>query len=362
MRLLILSRFDECGAGPRYRFYQFLSLFEQKGIRVEIQALLDKKYLNSVYSNQARPFTHLFKIYAKRAWFLLLNKNRYDVVFMDSELFPYVPFFLERWFLPKKYFIDQDDAVFHRYDTHQSFWIRKLFGGKIAKVIRNSQGIIVGNTYLKEHAVRAGMHNVVVLTTTVDAQIYKPQVESLKPGPDAVIIGWVGSPTTVRYLELIKPALIAVAKKRNIILSVVGASYALPGVTVHSQNWVDGWNEQEEIALTNKIDIGIMPVIDGPFERGKCGFKIIKYMACAKPVIASPVGLDPGIVDHGKNGYIATSLAEWEEYLLLLIDDAQRRENFGRYGREKMLEKYSLQAAFPALYDFLIRAYQHNKN
>ena len=355
--LLYIPRFDESGASPRYRVYQYLDGLKQIGFDITVKPLLDIKYLNNFYFNGKRSKLYLLKKYFQRAYFLLFNKSKFDVVLMDGELFPYLPFFLEKIFLPPQYIIDQDDAIFHTYDEHKSLFVRTVFGKKINKIWKNSRHIIVGNSYVKEKALLTGAKRVTALPTVVNADIYKPFPVKPRQALTEIIIGWVGSPTTIWLMDHISQALVNVAKKTNIVLYIIGANYSIDGIKTICVDWKEGWSEEKEIELTNEIDIGIMPLVDGPYQKGKCGFKLIKYMACAIPMIASAVGMNPEIVDHGKNGYLASTTDEWEKYLLILINDANKRKEFGQNGREKMLEQYSLQATQPVMHNILLESY-----
>ncbi len=355
--LLYIPRFDECGPGPRYRVYQYLDSLRKLGLNITVKPLLDIQYLNDLYFKNKRSIPYLIKIYLRRAIFLFFNKSKFDLVLMDGELFPFLPFFIERMFLPKRYIIDQDDAIFHTYDKHKSFLIRLLLGGKIGKIWKNSQHIIVGNAYVKKITLSLGAKQVTALPTVVDANKYKPSNTTTNALKEEIIIGWVGSPATASLLSLIHPALKNVAQKANIVLYIIGAEYNLDGVKTVCIDWKNGWSEEEEIKLTNSIDIGIMPLLDVPYQLGKCGFKLIKYMACAKPMIASAVGMNIEIIDHDQNGYLASTQEDWEKYLLLLVENAEKRKLFGQAGREKMLATYSLQATSPILCDIVMRAY-----
>lgn len=346
MTLLYIPRFDESGAAPRYRVYQYLPQLRQLGINITIKPLLDKDYLNKLYFFKKRSLFPLFLRYLNRALYLTFNRSKFDMVFMDGELFPFVPFFIEKFFLPKHFIIDQDDAIFHTYDQHPAFFIRFLLGKKIAKIWQKSHHLIIGNAYTHQKAQEMGVKKITILPTVVDATLYKPLPLDYRPRRE-IVIGWVGSPTTISAMHHIQQALVNVARKMPIVLTIIGANYHLDGVKTICIDWKEGWSETEEIRLTNDIDIGIMPLEDGPYQKGKGGFKLIKYMACAKPMIASPVGVNSDIVTHGVNGFLAKTVQEWETYLLMLIGDAKLREEFGITGREKMLSHYSLQSASP---------------
>lgn len=352
--LLYLPRFDESGAAPRYRVYQYLNHLKQIGIQVEVKPLLTKTYLNKLYFTKKRSLSYLLRVYMQRAIFLLVNKKKYDLVLMDGELFPYLPFFIEKWLLPTQFIMDQDDAIFHTYDQHRSWLVRKVLGKKIDRIMQRCQHVIIGNDYVKKRALASGAKQVTALPTVVNAEKYKPSEMHEKK---ELIIGWVGSPTTVKALSLIEPALRKVAHKENFILHIIGAELTIEGVKTVCTDWKDGWNEEEEIRLTNTIDIGIMPLNHGAYELGKCGFKLIKYMACAKPMLASSVGMNQEIVNHGIDGYLAHNLEEWENYLLALIQNPELREKMGIAGRKKMLQQFSLQATAPIFCDIVTKAF-----
>lgn len=348
-KLLVLSRFDESGAGPRYRVYQYFDSLKEKGIHVFTKPLLDSHYVNKLYASQKRSFWYLFKRYIQRGIYLLLNKSKFDITLMDGELFPFVPFFIEKLFLPKNCVMDQDDAIFHTYDLHKSFLVRFLLKNKIDKIMKHCRQVIVGNSYVEERARRAGAKLVSVIPTVVDAEKYKLTELTSHESKKEIIIGWVGSPSTAWSLSLIQNALQNIAKKTKFKLYVIGANYKIEGIDMVCNDWPNGWSESEEINLINEIDIGIMPLLDAPYQKGKCGFKLIKYMACSKPMIASAVGMNLEIVDHEKNGYLANSESEWEQYLTTLIENAELRKQLGNAGREKMLREYSLQTTSPVM-------------
>ena len=349
MKVLLLTKYDYSGASSRYRTLQYLSILKEKGIDIVTSPLLDSHHIKKIFAKQKVSFLYYLRRYFKRIFLLLLKRKKFDVVWIEGEIFPYVPFFLENFFLPNRYVAEYDDAIFHNYDQHRFFFIRRLLGKKIDQIMSKSQHVVVGNEYVKNHAYQAGAKKVTILPTVVDAMVYAPDSPVLCEENIPVVIGWLGSPTTVKYLKLIESVFVSIAKKANIKLSVIGGEYCPEGVPTECYHWPNEWSEAEEIAYLKKIDIGIMPLIDSPWEQGKCGFKLIKYMACAKPMVASPVSTNKEIVIHGENGYLANTLEEWESYLLALIRDADKRQRFGEAGRKNMLETYSLQVTAPMM-------------
>jgi len=175
--------------------------------------------------------------------------------------------------------------------------------------------------------------------------VYKPSVEARDPARP-VTIGWIGSPSTWSFVRTLIPLLERLSEELNLIIRVVGAGRA--NVTNSRFEFLD-WSEDKEITAIQGMDIGIMPLPDEPWARGKCGFKLIQYMACGLPVIASPVGVNSEIVTEGINGYLASSGREWEVAIRRLAADAELRAEMGAGGRQKVVNEYSLHVHGPRL-------------
>jgi glycosyltransferase involved in cell wall biosynthesis len=264
-----------------------------------------------------------------------------------EQLLPYFPPLLERalrW-LRVPYVADYDDALFHQYDQHRSGWMRRLLGGKIARVMRGAHLVTAGNAYLADDARRAGAPRVEIIPTVIDLERYPPA--GVKPASDTPFtIGWINSPSTAKYLQAIAPALADVCADGKGRVRLIGSGPVdLPGVPVE----VLPWNEATEVDELKRLDVGIMPLPDGPWARGKCGFKLIQYMACGLPVVASPVGVNSEIVEQGVNGYLAGTTAEWVQALNALLLDGDLRKRMGQAGRKKVGQEYSLQVTGPKL-------------
>ena len=214
---------------------------------------------------------------------------------------------------------------------------------KIPKLMKNASVVIVGNRYLEAYATQAGSQEVVLIPTVIDLNRYLPRA----PFQDDLFkVGWIGSPTTSKYLNLIKPVIEKLDKDGNICLILIGAGhFEMKGIP----NCIYQWSESTEVAAISEFDVGIMPLPDNPWERGKCGYKLIQYMACGIPVVASPVGANKEIVEHGVNGFLAESKEEWLKALTMLRDNPDLRTIMGRAGREKVQNKYCLQITAPTL-------------
>jgi len=240
------------------------------------------------------------------------------------------------------YVVDYDDAVFHNYDLHPSFWVRRFLGDKISKVMRYSRKVMAGNEYLAEKAVLSGAKNVLVMPTVVDGNRYFPIKD--KVSGDLVKVGWIGSPTTLKYVKAILPVLEKLNQKHPFELVIIGGGAK---VGFSGKETIVLWSEENEVGEIQKLDIGIMPLSNTPWERGKCGYKLIQYMACGLPVVGSPIGVNNKLVVDGVNGFLASNEKEWEECLERLLSNKPLRDKMGLEGNKMVQEHYTLQKLIP---------------
>ena len=344
LRVLGLTRYTYAGASSRDRFYHYQPYLERQGIELVIEPLLDDNYVTTLYVKKKRSFVWLAYLYARRLR-QLLESRRYHLLFIEKELLMMAPAWLE-WLLRRfgiPYAVDYDDAVSHNYDLHKHRLVRTLLGNKIPDVMRHSSLVIAGNSYIAEIAQRAGARRIALLPTAVDTDVY-PFAPRQRSGQFS--IGWVGSPITGPYLRMIQSTLAELTRDDNVRLIVFGAgALKLEGVRFEAPPW----SEAAEPGLIHQFDVGIGPVVDEPFERGKCGFKLIKYMSCGRPVITSPVGMNRDIVVHGATGYLAENNDEWMKHLLALKHDPMLAARMGEAGRRRVEEEYSLEVNAPKL-------------
>ncbi len=349
MKVLALTRYGRQGASSRLRFYQFLPHLETHGIAVTVGALSPDEYVARLYAGQRPGPMSIAGDYLQRMHGLL-GVRRYDLVWLEKELFPGFPATFERALpgLGVPYVVDYDDATFHNYDRSSNPLFRHLWPRKIDAVMRHAELVTAGNEYLAAHARAAGARQVEVLPTVVDPARYSP-----RPQPSPVFsIGWMGTPVTERYLAPVTQPLAEVCadgRARVILVGVASGPTALPPGSLE----VRPWSEGREAADIRDFDVGIMPLDDTDWERGKCGYKLIQYMAGAKPVVASPVGANPQIVEHGVNGFLAATEEEWRVALRRLRDDPRLRIRMGEAGRRKVEAEYSLELVAPRLRDLL---------
>jgi len=347
LKVLLLSRYGRLGASSRVRSYQYVSYLRDQGIDVTPAPLLGDHYIERLYDGGHQNGARIGAAYCRRLW-ELATCYRFDLLWIESELLPWMPAWLERLLgrLGVPYVVDYDDAVFHRYDLHSVAWVRSLLGGKIDQVMRWARLVIVGSDYLRDRARQAGATRVEYLPTVVDLTRYHVPLDG---AGSIYTIGWIGSPLTASSLTVARSALAEVCADGNARVTLVGAGrFTLDPVPID----VRSWSETTEVAELQRFDVGIMPLPDGPWERGKCGYKVIQYMACGRPVVASPVGANRQIVEHGRDGLLATTSVEWAGALRALRDRSLRAR-MGAAGRAKVEREYSIQVTAPRLASLL---------
>lgn len=306
------------------------------------QPFFDDAYLRRLYGGQRREFSLLAAL--GRRFSQQWAAPRADLYWVEKEVLPWLPASFERvtGMLRTPMVVDLDDAIFHAYDLHPSAVVRRVLGQKIDRIMASSAMVTAGNHYLADRAMEAGACGVELVPTVVDLDRYPAPVPSTTRQPT---LGWIGTPSTCReYVVPILPLLTDVASSEGVRIVLVGAGTAAPA---HLMLDNLPWSEETEVARIREMDIGIMPLRDTPWARGKCGYKLIQYMACGVPVVASPVGVNAEIVEHGVNGFLASTDAEWREALETLLHDAKLRERMGAAGRRKVERQYSLQVWGP---------------
>jgi glycosyltransferase involved in cell wall biosynthesis len=349
VRILALTRYERLGSSSRVRFYQYIPYLRSQGTEIVTAPFFDDGYVRKLYAGQHASTGVVLQAYLKRLS-VLLRSASFDLLWVEKELLPWIPAWLENIFHIRQipYVVDYDDAVFHRYDLHRSALVRALLGRKIDGVMRHAALVIAGNRYLAERARKAGAPRVECLPSVVDVSQYALTEPSEGHG---FRIGWIGSPVTAPYLKLVREAVATLNRETPLTITLIGAGSVQPFPNVLTE--VLPWSEAIELNLSQQFDVGIMPLVDGPFERGKCGYKLVQYMASGLPVVASPVGVNQEIVEPQDNGYLAASSEEWLAALRELRDSAEKRKMMGLAGRRKAEQKYNLRGTAPTLFRLL---------
>ena len=353
-RLLALSPVPAEGAGCRYRVMQYIPALERAGFSVTVAPFFDAAFFDLVYHPRryAQKFVSLARQTIKRLR-LMAARYHYDAFFVYREAYPIGPPLFETLLTmatgrPLVY--DFDDAIFLS-NTSEANWIISAFKHpqKVASIIERSALVLAGNEYLAGYA-RAYNSNVAVLPTCVDTTVFVPR-PSQPPAAADPAIGWIGTPTTTRYLKSLASPLRRLACEDRFVLRVSGTlePFHLDGVTTVNEPW----RMDREVELFNQCDIGVYPLTDDEWAKGKCGFKAIQFMACGVPVVAAAVGVNREIIRDGVNGFLASNDEEWTAKLKRLIADVDLRRRMGAAGRQTIEERYSLAVHAPRLASML---------
>ncbi|MGH9386156.1 MAG: glycosyltransferase [Vicinamibacterales bacterium] len=359
IKVLALSPIPEEGAGCRFRVSQYVPYLEAQGIDVAISPFYTPDFFRLVYrhGHYLRKAGAFLKLLARR-WKVLSEIDRYDVVLLYREAIPIGPPVIERAIarrgVPIVY--DFDDAIFlpNVSDANKAIFFLKSTT-RASEIIGFSRHVVVGNEFLADYA-RGFNREVTVVPTAVDTTRFIPRTPSPRP-PGPLVVGWIGSPTTFHYLESMAPLLQEVAARHPFILRVSGAGRPVrfSGVSVEEKTW----SLDHEVTLFNTCDVGVYPLDDDDWARGKCGFKAIQFMACGVPVVAAAVGVNREIVRDGENGFLAATPSEWIAKLDRLLTDAELRARFARAGRATIEERYDSRVMAPQLAAILRRAAAH---
>ena len=339
--MLGLALYGPLAASTRYRLGQYVPTLAIMGIDLQIRHLLGDDYLRARFSGDSMPISSKLKMGLAR-FEDLWHQNDYDVIMLHCELLPLMPGWLERALIRRPYIYDFDDAFYLKYRSARMRLVRPLLRDKFDTVIAGAAAVTAGNHVLADYA-RQHNANTHYLPTVVDTVRYLPQGRSR--GSNSFTVGWIGSPSTAPYLcELLAP-LAAIGQEGSVTFIVIGGKApTIPNISVVELDW----NEHTELDLINSFDVGVMPLPDDDWARGKCAFKLIQYMACAVPVIASPVGANIDVV-NAECGLLASTAEQWADALRTLRDQPEKRAAMGQAGRQRVVQYYSLHQKLPAL-------------
>ena len=339
MRIAAFTKYDREAASTRQRILQYVPSLEREGFAVKLHPLLGDDYVRGLATGRKPSPLSVAHSYLDRLS-RLLDQPDFDLIWIYAELFPWLPATFEKLALRsgKPILYDMDDAFFLPYQG------KPLLDGKLEPLLRAASACTCGNDYLREYASRFCGRSI-VLPTVVDTSQYHPGRRSLA---DPLTIGWIGSPTTWPNVRPLLPMLRQLCEQRNLRFRVVGAGQEAERDRFPGLDLLD-WDEDREIADVQGMDIGIMPLLDRPFERGKSGYKLIQYMACGLPVVASPVGVNSRIVREGVTGFLANDVEQWRLALVKLVEGPALRRSMGGEGREIAVADYSLASQAPRL-------------
>jgi len=326
----------------RFRFEQYIEPLRADGFELEVSSLLDGEGARLIASDgHLGGKAALAAGAAARRFRDVIRGRSYEAALVHREAFPFGYPIFERSLsaLGVPYIYDLDDAIYlppGGRPRFSAFRHRKAEG-----IARHARLITAGNRYLAEWA---GRHNgdVRIVPTTIDTELYRPRATP-DQGERPLCVGWSGSHHTAGYLEAIAPVLRELQHQKDVRLRVIGDErFSIPGAEVEALPW----REESELEDLSEIDIGLMPMPDDQWARGKCGLKALQYMALGIPAVISPVGVNVEIAEGGA-ALLASDPAEWRVRILGLIESPQRRSELAAAGRQRVEERYSVKATLP---------------
>jgi glycosyltransferase involved in cell wall biosynthesis len=340
IEVLGLALYGPLAASNRYRLGHYVAGLQTHGINLQISSLLGDEYVRRRFANNSLPVSAM--LYSGIERLQTIRQKRYDISLLHCELFPFMPGWLECQLLrARPYIYDFDDAFYLKYRLGKLGKLSPVLGEKFDTVMRGAAAITAGNNTLKNYAHRYNS-TTALLPTVVDTDRYLPKNQKRNT---EFTIGWIGSPSTAPYLEQIKSALSQLAMEGQVKLVVIGGKAPL----INRVNVVEiAWSEATEVELINTFDVGIMPLPDDDWARGKCAFKLIQYMACGIPVIGSRVGANIDVVTP-ECGFLPSSETEWLDALRAIRDDVSMSIRMGQDGRARIEQCYSLKGNLPIL-------------
>lgn len=343
-RILFLVPYP-LGMAPsqRFRFEQYFDVMQAHGLAFEIRPFLDEEAMRVLY----KPGNFLLKIWKVILGFLkrirdLFALRHFDLIFIHREAAPIGPPAFE-WLICKVFgknvIFDFDDAIwlpnasssnpfisfFKRYKNAENtcIWARKVSSG---------------NTYLRDHALKFNPA-AIINPTTIDTIGHHNRIKTFDN--KKVVIGWTGTHSTVRYLDRIVPILLTLEEEFDFEFLMIADEQ--PTFELKSLRFVS-WSKATEIDDLLQMDVGIMPLENDQWAKGKCGFKALQYMALGIPAIVSPVGVNTEIVAHGINGWICESDDEWMQTLRALLTEPDRLPTLSGAARNTVVSRYSVES------------------
>lgn len=341
IRVLFLTRYPVEGASSRYRIFQYLPHLERLGVQADVQSFMDRQmYRLSLTSGRtgAKIWATL-RATTRRLW-ALRGWRGYDALYLQRELLPFGGPVVERWLKRRGavLFFDYDDALFIKKPSRYNRIATALRSGdKTRAVFRLVDCVVAGNTWLRDAATAAGAARAETLEVAEDTGRIPMHAPHSNDTP--VTIGWLGSPTTVKYLKLIEPVLQDIAQRYPQVLWEImgGNDFQMDGV-----DWrISDWSLQAELEALARIDIGLMPLPPEDWAKGKSGGKARTYMAAGVVPVVSAIGYNLELIREGETGFLCKTLQDWDRALSRAIEDAGLRQRLAIAARREVEARFN---------------------
>jgi glycosyltransferase involved in cell wall biosynthesis len=338
MKVVALTRTSAIGPSTRYRIEQYRAALAEQGIELVTLPLFGATWF-SILEIRSWPLRLLCKaLYTPlrllarigQCWRAAISDA--DLVLIEQQIFPYLPWGIESllWPTSRRVIAEYDDAIF----------LTAGHDEKLRSLCARADLVIVGNDFLRAWA-EPHARRVAVIPTTVDTA---PPADPPRAPDGTLRVGWIGLPYNLRYLRALAGPLRRLAEQgidcelRVISSRLPRAETCWEGVRLVHRPW-SVESEREEIAA---CDVGVMPLPDDDWSRGKCALKLLQFMAAGRPVVASPVGVNLELIRDGENGWLAADEAAWESALKAVHEDRERAARIAAQGRRTVEEGYSL--------------------
>lgn len=311
----------------RYRVKQYIPMLKKRGHRVLNFPLILSKYNPNNYGFFKKNTVLAFSVFLK--FFAILLAPFFDVVFLQRTIYKGISPFPEKMLsrMNKNILFDFDDAIWEQYDKKNN---------PVDAVLKLSKTVIAGNEYLKQYAQKFN-DSITIIPSPIASSLIRVQP---KQRPDVVTIGWSGSKSNLSFIESLKPVFKKLHKKYGSKIEILIMSDTKPHNLGAPFTHIK-WTPEKEYPVISQFDIGLMPLEDNEFTRGKCSFKLLQYMAVGAPGIASPVGMNKDVIEDGKSGFLAKNNDVFFEKISYLIENKVEREKLGKKGKELFEEKYT---------------------
>ncbi|NVO32116.1 glycosyltransferase family 4 protein [Hymenobacter lapidiphilus] len=347
MKILFMVPYPT-GKAPsqRFRFEQYFGALDEAGYQYQIAPFISEATWRILYlpGHQLRKVLGIVSGFASRAA-QLLKVHKYDYVFIHREASPIGPPLFE-WLLAKvwrkKIIYDFDDAIWMQDPASRSTLISRLkWQQKVGHICGWAEKVSCGNAYLRDYA---GQFNAraVINPTTLDTELLHNQVRD-QYAPGRSVIGWTGTHTTLRHLDLVWPVLEQLQQEGHDFEFRIISNAPPPPQQLQNLRYLP-WRKETEIADLSQFHIGLMPLVDDPWARGKCAFKALQYMSLGMPALVSPVGMNTEVVQDGYNGFVCATSGQWYAALVALLTDKDLCARQGKAARQTIEEHYSVRS------------------
>lgn len=354
MKILLLTKYDSLGPSSRVRILQYIPYFISQNFHVSSQYLLPNEYIKALYNHNILSKYYLYIKGLINRLIFLFRRSNYDVIIIEKEIFDFTPYFIESLFIRKneRYFLDYDDAVFLRYNHIP------LLRNKYQLLVKNSSGVFCGNRWLQEYSSNLGSKNSIYIPTSIIPQKYNIDIKTSFVANKSLVVGWIGNPLTFKTYILDSELLKIFNKLKlefDITFIAIGARY---DQSLGTPFKVLQWSEKEEVNSINKFDIGIMPLNGSEWDKGKCGYKLIQYMALSKTVVASKFGANVDIIENAKTGFLVKTPNEWYDCLKKLYYNTRLLSVIGKNAMEQVSKYFTTEVQS----EKIIKAISKQKN